>query len=77
MIDREHFDEWLAHPVTEHVLRRVGQLAEQNKQKWIDESWGAGNCDPMVLVELKARAQAATDLSELRYEDIDDESSKS
>lgn len=72
MIDREHFGEWLAHPVTEHVLKRVGELAEQNKQKWIDESWGAGNCDPMVLIELKARAQAATDLSELKYEDIDE-----
>jgi hypothetical protein len=32
----------------------------------------AGNCDPMVLVELKARAQAATDLSELKYEDVED-----
>lgn len=72
MIDKEHFDEWLAHPVTEHVLKRVGELAEQNKQKWIDESWGGGVCDTMVLVELKARAQAATDLSELTWSDIDE-----
>jgi hypothetical protein len=77
MIDKESFDEWLAHPVTEHVLKRVGALAEQNKQKWIDESWGAGNCDPMTLVELKARAQAATDLSELRFEDISDDGNNS
>jgi hypothetical protein len=55
------------------VLRRVGELAEANKQKWIDESWGAGNCDPKVLIDLKARAEAAKDLSELKYEDIDDE----
>ncbi len=74
MIDREIFEEWLAHPVTEHVLKRVGELAEQNKQKWIDESWGAGNCDPMVLVDLKARAEAAKDLSELTWSDIDDQS---
>ena len=73
MIDKESFDEWLAHPVTEHVLKRVGALAEANKQQWIEQSWGAGNCDPMTLVELKARAQAATDLSELTWSDIDDE----
>lgn len=67
------FEEWLAHPVTEHVLKRVGELAELNKQKWIDESWGAGRCDPQVLIDLKARAEAAKDLSELTYEDIEDE----
>ena len=73
MIDRENFDEWLAHPVTEHVLKRVSELAEANKQKWIDESWGSGKCDPMMLIDLKARAEAAKDLSELKWEDIDDE----
>jgi hypothetical protein len=76
MIDKEHFEEWLAHPVTEHVLRRVGELAEANKQQWIDESWGAGNCDPKVLIDLKARSEAAKDLSELKYEDIADEEPK-
>jgi hypothetical protein len=73
MIDREMFEEWLAHPVTEHVLKRVGELAEANKQKWIDESWGAGRCEPMTLIDLKARAEAAKDLSELKWSDIDDE----
>lgn len=72
MIDREAFDEWMAHPVTEHVLKRVGDLAERNKQQWISESWDAGKCDPMSLIDLKARAEAAKDLSELRYEDIDE-----
>lgn len=74
MIDREMFEEWLAHPVTEHVLKRVAELAEANKQKWIDESWGARKCDPMMLIDLKARAEAAKDLSEIEWSDIDDES---
>jgi hypothetical protein len=73
VIDKEMFEEWLAHPVTEHVLKRVGELAEANKQKWIDESWGAGRCEPMTLIDLKARAEAAKDLSELKWRDIDDE----
>jgi len=71
VIDKEHFDEWLAHPVTEYVLKRVGALAEQNKQKWIDRSWGQSICDPSELIDLKARAEAAKDLSELKYEDIE------
>ncbi len=73
MIDKESFDEWLAHPVTEYVLGRVGALAEQNKQKWIDRSWGQNVCDPLELIDLKARAEAAKDLSELKWEDVDDE----
>ena len=71
MIDRESFEEWMAHPVTEHVLKRVGELAELNRQKWIDRSWGQGICEPQELIDLKARAEAAKDLSEIRYEDIE------
>lgn len=73
MIDREAFEEWKANPITEHVLQRVGDLAEANKQKWIAESWDAGNCDEKVLIDLKARAQAAHDLSTIRYEDVSDD----
>lgn len=73
MIEKEDFEAWMAHPVTEYILKRVGELSEANKQKWMDVSWGTGSCDPMVLVELKARSQAAKDLSELTFEDINDE----
>lgn len=73
MIDREMFEEWLAHPVTEHVMKRVGELSEQNKQQWITRSWVEGVCDPQELTDLRARAEAAKDLSELKYEDINDD----
>lgn len=76
MIDREMFEEWLANPVTEYVLKRVGELAELNKQIWIDESWVAGRCDPTVLTDLRARAEAAKDLSELEWSDIDEQSER-
>jgi hypothetical protein len=76
MIDRESFEEWLAHPVTEHVLKRVGELAELNKQKWIDRSWVQGHCDPQELIDLKARAEAAKDLSEIEWSDIDEQSER-
>lgn len=75
-IEKEDFDQWLAHPITEHVLRRVGELADANKQKWIDQTWTSGVCDQLVLIDLKARSEAAKDLSELKYEDIADEAEK-
>ena len=76
MIDKEMFDEWLAHPVTEHVLKHVGELAERNKAQWIARSWDQGVCEPKELIDLKARAEAAQDLSELQWSDIDDEEPK-
>jgi hypothetical protein len=73
VIDREMFEEWLAHPVTEHVLKVVGGMADKNKQLWIEKSWDGGLCDPVVLVDLKARYEIAKDLSELKFEDIENE----
>lgn len=73
MIDREMFEEWLAHPVTEHVLKVVGAMADKNKQLWIEKSWDGGIADPMALVDLKARYEIAKDLSEIKFEDIDEE----
>ena len=70
MIDREMFEEWLANPVTEHVLAKVKETAEANKALWISLSWDGGDADPKKLIELKARHEAGLDLSELKYEDL-------
>lgn len=72
-IDKEMFEEWLANPVTEHVLARVSSMAEANKQRWMDVSWGGGQTDPLILAELKARAEAAADLSSIKFEDIEED----
>lgn len=71
-IDRELFEEWLANPVTEYVLAKVKETAEANKAAWISMSWDGGKADQQTLVELKARYEAGLDLSELKYEDIED-----
>jgi hypothetical protein len=75
-IDRELFEEWLANPVTEHVLAKVKETAEANKAAWISMSWDGGKADPLALVELKARYEAGLDLSELKYEDVSDDESE-
>lgn len=75
--EKDDFDAWRAHPVTEAVNKALVILAERNKQKWIDTSWIGKVADPLVLADLKARYEVALDLSELSFEElsevIDDE----
>lgn len=72
MIDKEDFEQWRAHPVTEAMNRALVKLAERNKAKWIDASWDGGQIDPITLAELKARAQTAQDLSELTVDELNE-----
>lgn len=72
-IDRELFEEWLANPVTEHVLAKVLETAEANKALWMQISWEGGSADPLKLAELKARYEAGLDLSSITYEDVRDD----
>lgn len=71
-IDKEDFDEWLASPVTEEVMRALRVLADRSKQKWIATSWDGGNPDPMLLADLRARAEVVNDLCELKFEEIEE-----
>ncbi len=72
-IDREMFEEWLANPVTEYVLARVKETAEANKALWIESTWTSGIVNQQMLTDLKARHDAGVDLSEIKFEDIDEE----
>ena len=79
-INKEDFEQWRAHPVTEAVSLALQKLAERNRQVWIDTSWGGGEANPLTLSDLKARAEMAQDLSELTFEELsevlDDESKR-
>ena len=74
-IEKEDFDQWLGHPITEQVMRALQSLSEKSRDKWIAASWGGGECDPLLLADLRARAEVVNDLVNLTYEDIqtDDE----
>ena len=72
IIETEDFEQWRAHPVTEAVTRALVMLAERNKARWIELSWGGGQADPLVLAELRARAEGALDLSELTVEELNE-----
>lgn len=76
-IEKEDFDQWLAHPVTEQVMRALEKLSEKSKEEWLKASWDGGIVDPLLLADLRARAQVVKDLTDLKLEDIQDDDEKS
>lgn len=76
MIEREDFDLWRDHPVTVHVFKELRKVADKAKEKWIALSWEAGETDPVLLADLRAKAEIVNDLIEVSYEDILDDSSE-
>ena len=72
-IEPEDFAAWRDNPITEIVFRYLKKQAAACKDEWLAASWGAGNSDPLLLADLRAKEQMLTDLSELKYEDIADE----
>lgn len=71
-IEKDDFEQWRAHPVTEAVTQALVLLAERNRQRWIEVSWIGGDTSPTILADLKARAEVAQDLSELTLEELED-----
>lgn len=71
-ITKEDFEAWRDNIVTEEVFRAFEHLADLAQQKWLAMSWGKGQCDPLVLADLRARAQVVEDFRTLRFEDIEE-----
>ena len=72
MITREDFDLWRDNPVTVHVFKQFGKVAQVAKDAWVQSSWDKGDADPNLLIELRAKAEIVNDLITVSYEDIDD-----
>lgn len=64
----EEFIAWKEQPITRWVLGQCAKAAAENRQSWIDASWGAGNAEPLLLTELKTRADAYLALEQTTYE---------
>jgi hypothetical protein len=68
-LEKDDFDAWRSDPVTVEVMRVVQRLADRAKEKWLEISWAGGSADPVMLADLRARAEIATDLFEMTFED--------
>ncbi len=71
-IEKEDFDSWRDHPITQEVMRAFDLLGEKAKEKWLAASWGRGQCDPLLLADLKARAEVVQDFREITFEDLEE-----
>lgn len=68
MIDKEAFDAWRGHPVTEWVLKACEEAADNLKQAWVIRAWDAQEIDPVELARLKAAHEAYTSLAAMTFE---------
>lgn len=71
-IAKDQFDAWKENPVTEEVFRALQAMAGACKDKWITASWEQANASVGMLRELRARADAAQDMIDIEYSDLEE-----
>lgn len=71
-IEKDDFSAWRDNPITQEVFRAFDRLGERAKQTWVDASWGRGTTDPLLLADLKARAEVVEDFRNITLEDLEE-----
>lgn len=69
-ISAEEFVAWRADPVTQWAMGELAKASEAQRVAWLNQSWGDGVADPLLLAVLKTRADAYAALAEMTYEDL-------
>ena len=69
-IDTEAFEEWKAHPITEHFLRACASWAEEAKAHWLAASWDGEKADPILLARMRERATTLEQMRSLTVEQL-------
>lgn len=65
---REAFRAWRSDPTTRFAFAALDRAADMQAQAWVDASWSGGQANPLLLAELRTRADAYKSLSEADYE---------
>jgi hypothetical protein len=71
-IDADDWEEWLAHPLTEAVMRVCKVAAGRSREEWTAMSFDRGSCDPLELVKMRARAAAFEEITNLTPQKIEE-----
>jgi N-acetylglucosamine kinase-like BadF-type ATPase len=72
-ISSEDFAIWQAQPITQAVMKYFEARRDDLREGWLAHSWGAGNCDPVVLAEARGGAAMANDILELGAGDLNED----
>lgn len=71
-ITKEDFEQWRDNIVTETVFKAFDKLGDRAKRQWFAASWGKGQCDPVLLADLRARAEVVEDFRNLTFETLEE-----
>lgn len=63
----EEFARWREDRVTQWVFKAFATAAEENKTEWAKASWEQGVANPLLLAELRTRADAYRAIFETPY----------
>lgn len=64
----EDFAAWCEHPVTRFVAAAYATSAKKQAEAWMAASWTCGEANPLLLMELRSRADAYNTLLETPLE---------
>lgn len=68
---REAFEAWRTHPTTVEVMDGLKALGEKCKERWLSLSWDNGRADPLMLADLRARAEVVDDMVGMTFEELE------
>lgn len=71
-IDKEDFEAWKAHPITEALFRCFPVWAEDAKQLWVSASWEGGINKDSDLWRMKGQAEVLQELTSMTAERIEE-----
>lgn len=71
-IDKEDFETWRGHPITEALMRACVVWADEAKSHWVQASWDGGRNEDAYLWRMKGQAEAFQELRKLTLEDIEE-----
>lgn len=57
-VTADDFANWREDPVTQWVMGACAKAAEEQRQGWLDATWGTGEANQLLLTELRTRADA-------------------
>jgi hypothetical protein len=66
-VTEDDFLAWRDHPVTKWIFKAVEAGAEEQKAEWIRASWEGATANPLLLVELRTRADSYRALIETSF----------
>lgn len=65
---KDEFLLWQDNPITRWVVQAVKAHSQMQKDAWLSASWSKGECDSLLLTELRTRSDAYAALHETTYE---------